>query len=300
MKSRLQAALPRAALLGAALLGAQAGAALAGGDPWLDRVRAFEPGPSSGFNATALPGIVLGGPEGLGQAAGSVDVVSLGHGGRIVVSFDDNAVVDGEGDDLVIFENAFLSGSLVYRELAFVEVSADGVAWTMFPFDADTFEGLAGSEPVFAASDNDVDPLAPAAGGDRFDLADVGLDYVRFVRLTDAGDSIDDPGNWTFPGSKGGFDLDAAGAIHSTGLGCVRGTVRRGAEPVAGAKVKLSADGEPTRRRRTRDDGTFRFCRLRPGRDYDATARDDDGRRCAGRAWIDQQQLRVDLDLSFD
>ena len=69
-------------------------------DPWIDNVRAFEPGPSAGFGAAELPRIVLGPPRGLGASQGSVDVVSLGNGGRITVSFDDNAVVDGEGDDL--------------------------------------------------------------------------------------------------------------------------------------------------------------------------------------------------------
>src|SRR5262249_12036449 len=126
----------------------------AAGDPWLDRVRAFEPGTQAGFGAEELPGMVLGKPEGLGLGAGSADVVSLGNNGQIIVSFDDNAVVDGEGDDLVIYENAFLSGSLVFAEYAFVEVSADGRTWYAFPYDATTHEGLAGKEPVLSNSDN--------------------------------------------------------------------------------------------------------------------------------------------------
>ena len=215
----------------AALLGAAAAAGA--GDPWLDRVRAFEPGASSGFGADGLPGIVLGPPEGLGDRQGSVDVVSLGTAGRIVVSFDDNAVVDGDGDDLVIFENPFFGGSLLFTELAFVEVSADGREWKQFPWSADTLEGLAGQVPVLANSTNGLDPLDPLSGGDRFDLADVGLDYVRFVRLTDAGTMVPDPGNASFPGTKGGFDLDAAAAVSSVDLGCVTGTVFADGQPAA-------------------------------------------------------------------
>ncbi|MFN2425321.1 MAG: hypothetical protein ABR587_02610, partial [Candidatus Binatia bacterium] len=207
------------------------------GNPWIDRVRAFEPGTSAGFGAAELPHVVRRAPEGFGLEQGSTDVVSLGDGGRIVVSFDNNAAVDGEGDDLVIFENAFVSGPLVFTELAFVEVSADGKVWSAFPYDAETGEGLAGRTPVLSNSDNGLDPFDPASGGDRFDLADVGLEFVRFVRITDAGSLIHDPGNDSFAGTKGGFDLDAAGAIHSTALGCISGTVSAAGGPVAGARV---------------------------------------------------------------
>jgi hypothetical protein len=267
------------------------------GDPWLERVRAFEPGTQAGFGAGELPRIVRGAPEGLGLAAGSTHVVSLGGGGQIVVSFDDNAVVDGEGDDLVIYENAFLSGTLVFAELAFVEVSADGKAWVAFPYDAQTWEGLAGREPVLANSINGLDPLDPASGGDRYDLADVGLEFVRFVRITDAGETIDDPGNHSFAGTKGGFDLDAAAAIHSTDLGCVRGTLAGGGQPVAGARVILKAEGEKRRRRLTHEDGTFRFCRLRPGLDYDVRTKAGDA---SARVYVGGEQLVVDVDLTLD
>jgi hypothetical protein len=266
------------------------------GDPWLDRVRAFEPGSQAGFGADQLPGIVRGVPEGFGLTAGSTHVVSLGGDGRIVVSFDDNAVVDGEGDDLVIYENAFLSGTLVFAELGFVEVSADGKAWFAFPYDAGTREGLAGKEPVLSNSENGLDPLDPASGGDRFDLADVGLDFVRFVRITDAGAAIDDPGNHSFAGTKGGFDLDAAAAIHSTDLGCVSGTLSDGGVPVADVRIVLDAEGEKRRRRRTHEDGRFRFCRLRPGLDYDVFSKTGGA---SARVYVGGEQLRVHVDLTL-
>jgi hypothetical protein len=268
------------------------------GDPWLDRVRAFEPGTSAGFGADRLPGVVLGRPEGLGLQQGSLDVVSLGDGGRIVVSFDDNAVVDGPGDDLVIFENPFFSGNAVFTEFAFVEVSADGRNWVEFPYDPGTGEGLAGRVPVLANSTNGLDPLDPASGGDRFDLADVGLDYVRFVRITDAGSLIDDPGNHSFAGSKGGFDLDAAGAIHSTDLGCVWGIVRSGGLPVAGARVTLrSVSGGRRFVRRTGAAGGYRFCRLRPGSDYALRAVKTGSGSADDLVFVGEEQLRVQMDL---
>ncbi len=279
-----------------AAISAHAGSSSAG-DPWLDRVRAFEPGTQAGFGAEQLPRVVRGKPEGLGLNAGSTDVVSLGNDGRIVVSFDDNAVVDGEGDDLVIYENAFFSATLVFAELAYVEVSADGKVWSAFPYDAGTREGLAGQTPVLSSSENELDPLDPESGGDRFDLADVGLDFVRFVRITDAGAAIDDPGNHSFAGTKGGFDLDAAAAIHSTDLGCVSGTLADGGDAVAGARIVLKADGEPRRRRWTGEDGSFRFCRLRPGLDYDVVAKPSDAR---SRVYVGGEQLRVHVDLTVD
>ena len=267
-------------------------------DPWIDNVRAFEPGPSAGFGAAELPRIVLGPPRGLGASQGSVDVVSLGNGGRITVSFDDNAVVDGEGDDLVIFENPFWGGTLLFAELAFVEVSPDGVDWYAFPWDAGTWEGLAGREPVLANPANGMDPLDPASGGDRFDLADVGLDFVRFVRITDAGSLVDDPGNHSYAGTKGGFDLDAAAAIHSVDLGCIDGTVWDAlGVPGGGARVVLRSAGRKLKARMSAADGSFRFCHLRPGIPYTVEAR----RRHVGRAEVPaflqegSADLRVDL-----
>lgn len=276
---------------------AAAATAARAGDPWLDRVRVFEPGPTAGFGADGLPGIVLGPPEGLGLRQGSVDVVSLGSGGRIVVSFDDNAVVDGDGDDLVIFENPFYGGTLLFTELAFVEVSADGREWKQFPWSADTLEGLAGQQPVLANSTNGLDPLDPASGGDRFDLADVGLDFVRLVRLTDAGSTVPDAGNASFPGTKGGFDLDAAAAIHSVRLGRVDGTVNVGGQPAVGVRVVLLAAGERRRRRTTQADGSFRFARLRPGLDYTVKAKPQGRPPVSARAYLDEAQWRTTVDL---
>ncbi len=297
----------RAAMLASALTGlaafAAAGPAGAGepfGDPWLDRVRSFEPGASAGFGADQLPTIVLGGPEGLGDAAGSTDVVSLGDGGRIVVSFDDNGVVDGPGDDLVVFENAFWSGPLLFAELAYVEVSADGRNWHAFPYDAQTGEGLAGRAPVHANSTNGQDPLDPASGGDRFDLADVGLGFARYLRLTDVGGEIRDPGDDSFAGTKGGFDLDAAAAIHSTRLGCLYGFVTKDGQPLGGARVVLATAGQRNRRRWTHRNGLFAFCRLQPGLEYRLRTRGLEAGGAHAKATVTPETPHVRVDLAVE
>lgn len=295
---------PRATILAGALAGLAttfvAGPAGAASDPWLDRVRTFEPGTSAGFGADQLPAIVLGAPEGLGDGAGSTDVVSLGDGGRIVVSFDDNGIVDGPGDDLVVFENAFWSGPLLFAELAYVEVSADGRAWYAFPYDAGTGEGLAGRAPVYASSMNAMDPLDPSSGGDRFDLADVGLEFARYVRITDVGGEIPDPGDDTFAGTKGGFDLDAAAAIHSTALGCVFGFVTKDGQPLGGVRVVLATEGQRNRRRWTKPNGLFAFCRLQPGLDYDLRTRGLEAGTAHAQATVGAGHLHVRKDLAVE
>jgi hypothetical protein len=156
---------------------------------------------------------LFGPPLGGGALQGSLDVVSLGHGGEVVVSFGDLVIVDGEGADFIVFENAFYVGGdegHVFAELGTIEVSADGEIWQSFPCDAvdPPYGSCAGWHPVFANSaDNDIDPLDPAeAGGDAFDLADVGLSEARFVRVVDRPD-LDDP-------LSGVFDLDAIGVVH--------------------------------------------------------------------------------------
>jgi len=191
----------------------------AAGDPFLDAVVSFEPGSSAGFGAEELPGIVLGPPRGLGPLEGSTDAVALGNGGSITVAFRDNAACDGPGPDLLIFENAFYAGEvggLLFAEVGIVAVSADGEQFFEFPYDAESFAGLAGTHTVLSNPDNGIDPTDPAlAGGDPFDLAALGLARVSFVRIRDPGPAIADPGNRVPPGNSAGFDLDAIAAIHS-------------------------------------------------------------------------------------
>lgn len=293
---------PRA-IAPALVLALFAGRGLAAGDPWVDRVREFTPGSSAGFGAQAMPAVVLGQPEGGGLVEGSTDVVSLGDGGSIVVVFRDNVVYDGEGDDLAIFENAFHSGSAtgpIFAELAFVELSADGKAWTLVPYDASTRDGLAGREPVLADSSNGIDALGAQGGGDRFDIGDLGLAFVRYVRITDVGDMITDEGSMVPSGDKAGFDLDAVGAINSAVPGKVTGLVTVGGAAVVAARVRLRSEGLRTRTRRTRANGRFRFRRVLPVGDYTIKARKRGVGRARATLYIDPAQNRAALSLEFD
>jgi hypothetical protein len=176
-----------------------------------NKVISFKPGEHAGFGQDRYPCIVLGGPEGGGDMAGSLDVLSLGSGGEIVLSFEDVELVDGPGPDLLVFENSF-SG---YVETASVAVSIDGTEWhewTCTPEKESGYPGCAGVASVRASSVNGIDATDPAkAGGDAFDLADLGLFSARFVRIRDTGTNPAE-------GISGGFDLDAIAAVHSQAL----------------------------------------------------------------------------------
>lgn len=206
-----------AALATAALLGA--GAARAAEDPFADAVVDLVVGDGGGFGTEMLPDIVLGPPRGGGALQQSLDVVSLGAEGAIVLRFDLPVICDGPGADFTVFENAFHVGTPdgpIFEEYGIVAVSQDGEHFVDLPYDAVTHAGLAGRTPVLSAPDNGIDPLDPAtAGGDAFDLAAVGLPWAAYVRITDPGAAIPDPGDRIPPGDKGGFDLDAVAALHA-------------------------------------------------------------------------------------
>jgi len=177
-------------------------------DPFADQLVSFTPGDFAGYGQDELPDIVLGHPEGNGPQAGGLDVLSLGRGGSIVLKFSDILLHDGPGPDLLVFENPFPA----WRELARVAVSEEGETWHEWPCDpqntVDLFPGCAGYEPVLANTQNGIDPTNPAeAGGDAFDLADLGLDSAQYVRITDTGTN-------PYEGTTGGFDLDAISVVH--------------------------------------------------------------------------------------
>ena len=183
--------------------------------PFIDRVVMFQRGSGGGNGEDKLPDIVLGPPKGGGKLEAGRDVLSLGEGGTITVEFVDNEVVDGPGPDFIVFENPFLAApgndpDFGFFELAKVEVSFDGETWTEFPYDTGSRKGCAGHHPVLAnAEKNEIDPTDPkVAGGDQFDLKEIGVKVVRFVRITDV---------QSFGGDDGaaGFDLDAIAAVHS-------------------------------------------------------------------------------------
>jgi hypothetical protein len=178
---------------------------------FITRVVSFTPGPGAGFGQDRMPAIVYGPPVGGGLCAGSTDVVSLGAGGEIVVEFTENAIVDGPGPDLLVFGNPFDIGcndpTHVYAKPAEVSVSDDGRTWATFPCNATTYPygSCAGWHPVLSAPANGISPFDPAkAGGDPFDLSDVGVAHARFVRVRDMMSDVD----------AHGFNLDAMAILN--------------------------------------------------------------------------------------
>ena len=182
------------------------------GDPFADAVISFSPGEGAGYGQDSYPTVVLGSPEAPGTGGGSLDVLSLGKQGEIVLAFTDYGLVDGEGPDLLVFENPFTG----WYEPGRVAVSDDGINWMEWPCDpadaSGVYPGCAGVALVYANSSNGIDPTDPAtAGGDAFDLADLGITQARYVRIQDGGLA-------DYSGNSGGFDLDALAVIHETPL----------------------------------------------------------------------------------
>lgn len=181
-------------------------------------VVSFTPGPCAGFGADVMPSPVLGPPRGGGARSGSLDVLSLGKGGTIVLGFGDNAIVDLPGPDFTVFENPFFIGgdeSAPTAEIGEVSVSEDGTTWTTFSCTAvaPPYGACAGWHPVFASAENLISPRDPAvSGGDAFDLATLGVSRARFVRIVDK--SIESCAGGRGAPTSFGFDLDAIAIVH--------------------------------------------------------------------------------------
>ena len=158
--------------------------------------------------------------------------VSLGDGGVAIATFA-QPIRNGNGPDFAIFENGFANN---YMELAFVEVSSDGLNFFRFPSvsEQQTENQLA----AFSESDASLfDNLAGkyvAMYGTPFDLADLpdtalldksAISHVRIIDVVGSinpeygsvdrdSNQINDP--WPTNFAQSGFDLDAVGVINST------------------------------------------------------------------------------------
>jgi hypothetical protein len=187
---------------------------VSGSDAWADALVSFTPGTGAGFGQNYMPDNVLGPPDPSASITpynasnAPQELLSLGHGGEIILHFKDNRIINGAGADFTVFENPFISlldGS-VFMEAGIVAVSQDGSTWYEFPYDTTDMSGLAGVTPT----DDNQNPTDPAvSGGDQFDLEDLGLEWAAYVKITDLGD-IYQEGVW-----NGDFDLDAVVAVHS-------------------------------------------------------------------------------------
>lgn len=175
-------------------------------------VTSFTPGSNAGFGSLSFPGIVLGPPRGGGDSSGSTHVLSLGTNGEIILNLGSCLVFDGLGVDFIIFENPFLIGGdplNPYAELAAVGVSEDGETFVEFSCEDEAYPyaGCAGWHPVYSSTINDISPFdVDNAGGDQFDLSDIGVESAKYIRIRDLG-------NLGF-GTSVGFDLDAIAVIN--------------------------------------------------------------------------------------
>jgi hypothetical protein len=164
-------------------------------------VVSFEPGENAGFGQDQLPDVVLGAPQGAGEGAGSLHVLSLGNEGSIILEMD-FIMEDGDGADLIVFENPFIG----FNEFGVVGVSEDGETFTEWPCAEDGL-GCAGVNPVLSHPENGIDPTDPSvSGGDAFDLQAIGVERAVFVRIRDTGLN-------EYLGTSGGFDLDAVSIV---------------------------------------------------------------------------------------
>jgi Secretion system C-terminal sorting domain len=168
--------------------------------------------------------------DGIGYPDG-VAVVSLGDGGNAILTFP-SPIINGPGPDFAIFENGFDNH---YMELAFVEVSSDGVNYhrfdgisevptdiqlTNFSFsDCSMIYNLAGKYRVNYGTPFDLNEMDGIPGLDVYNIT-----HVKLIDVVGSIDplwgTVDSQGtiiNDTYPTEfeSGGFDLDAIGVIHS-------------------------------------------------------------------------------------
>jgi hypothetical protein len=180
--------------------------------------------PSATGSGFSDPELAVNGVRGEGQTQGSLDVYALTDdpADELVLGFEE-PVLDGEGVDLVVFENPFdIASGGRFMDPVVVEVSADGESFVAFPHSYGLAEysdepsdwlGFAGITPVLLHEEQaPVDPLSPEAGGDGFDLAELQppVAEVRFVRLTAASSWVDPLTSAAFPTdpASDGPDID--------------------------------------------------------------------------------------------
>lgn len=168
--------------------------------------------------------------------AGINPVVSLGDGGIAILTFT-SPITNGLGYDFAVFENSFND---VFLELAFVEVSSDGVNYFRFPATSNT-QTLTQIGPFDNTGDatklNNLAGKYRANYGTPFDLQElssqIGLNInaITHVKIIDVVGNINapyatydtnnNPINDPYPTAfgSGGFDLDAVGVINQLAVG---------------------------------------------------------------------------------
>jgi len=197
------------------------------------------------INILDLQGVVASFGEAenaLGIAAGnSVDVVSLGDMGQATVTFDVK-IADGESWDFAVFENALND---TFLELAFVQVSSDGINFYTFPavsltnqfiqvetfgeLDCTKIHNFAGKYRQGFGTPFDLDELNGTPGLDLQNVSHVrvidaiGCIQNQYASFDSQGHVVNDP--WPTAFDMGGFDLDAVGVINTSETGIDEGDI---------------------------------------------------------------------------
>jgi hypothetical protein len=169
----------------------------------------------------------------IAKADGSI--VSLGDGGSAVLTFS-APIQNATGFDFAVFENGF---SDTFLELAFVEVSSDGVNFYRFPptsnsqytvqydnsatIDATKLDNLAGKYRALYGTPFDLQELAS--------ISQLNINAITHVKIIDVVGSItvpyatydknsnmiNDP--WPTAFGSSGFDLDGVGVVNQSAVG---------------------------------------------------------------------------------
>lgn len=183
--------------------------------------------PGLGYASYGTGDAALGSPTGDGEDD-VYDVVSLGDGGSITLTFD-TPIANGDGWDFAVFENGF---SDTFLELAFVEVSSNGVDFFRFESVSltQTDTQIGGFGTVDTTNIHNLAGKYRTGWGTGFDLDELSLvsvllnvNAVTHVRIIDvvgsidpayasrdsSGNIINDP--FSTPFNSGGFDLAAIG-----------------------------------------------------------------------------------------
>jgi len=186
-------------------------------------------------------GYAQAGDSTAGTGIADNSIISLGDSGIAILTFA-RPIVNGPGADFAVFENGFANpqnAEEAYLELAFVEVSSDGINYVRFPASSMTQESTQIDGVGTYMNARTIHNLAGkyiGRFGTPFDLQELagkpGLDInaVTHVRIVDAigsigaygtldatGRKINDPYPTPFP--TGGFDLDAVAVMDRSASG---------------------------------------------------------------------------------
>ena len=153
----------------------------------------------------------------------TTNAISLGDGGYAILTFE-KPIANGEGFDFAVYENSFND---YFLELAFVEVSSDGVNFVRFPATSltPTDRQIAGDGTIDATNINNLAGKYRVGWGTPFDLeelrdsANIDINNITHVKIIDVvgtinpeyatydafGNIVNDP----YPTNtySGGFDL---------------------------------------------------------------------------------------------